>query len=98
MLVRCSNKSCGRARIFNVHNVRDHWRTKRWSDRWRDLPLHFRCAICRARPEPPQWIEDLNGDMAPRAPHACIAPYGINPLAWALAAPDDREGLIKARR
>lgn len=98
MLVRCSNKGCGRARIFNVHDVRDHWKKKRWSDRWCDLPDHFRCALCRSRPEPLQWIEDLARETAPHAPRACIAPYGINPLAWALACPTDREQLIKARR
>lgn len=40
----------------------------------------------------------MNAHAAPGAEQSCIAPYGINPLAWALAAPDDRRKLIKARR
>lgn len=60
--------------------------------------MHFYCAICRSRPELPQWIENMGHPMAPQAEQACLAPYGINPLAWALARPEDRERLIKARR
>ncbi|KKC24837.1 hypothetical protein [Sphingomonas sp. SRS2] len=100
MLVRCSNSQCGRARIFDVRAIRDHWKKKRWSDRFRDVPLHFYCAICRSRPERLQWIEPGPYGLGStiKAPAACLAPFGINPLAWALASPEDRERLIKARR
>jgi hypothetical protein len=98
MLLRCSNPQCGRVRVFRVHEIRDHWRKKRWNDRWKDLPQHFRCAICRSRPSFPQWIENASDMPDIASLRACLAPYGINPLAWALASASDRERLIKARR
>lgn len=98
MLIRCSNPLCKRMRAFEVREIRDFWRKRRWSDRWRDVPLHFACAICRSRPEHPEWISRRIDIPAAGAIEACLAPYGINPRAWALAGPDDRERLIKSRR
>ncbi len=98
MLIRCTNSLCKRMRIFETREIRDYWRKRRWSDRWKDVPQHFKCAICGSRPERPEWVENKVDIPVLGAPLACLAPYGINPRAWALAGPDDRERLIKSRR
>lgn len=95
ILLRCP--ACGRTRIFWVSEIRDHFRKKRWSDRWQDVGRRFRCAICGTRPREPQWVERAL-DVAVLGEQSCLAPYGINPDAWALASPEDRAKLIKARR
>ncbi|MHA3791436.1 hypothetical protein [Sphingomonas sp. YL-JM2C] len=98
MLVRCSNPLCKRMRIFEVREIRDYWRNRGWSDVWRDIPRHFYCVLCGSRPERPDWIERRVDIPVLGAPEACLAPYGIDSRAWALAGPEDRERLIKARR
>lgn len=98
MLIRCANPLCKRMRVFEVREIRDHWRKRRWSDRWRDVPQHFRCALCGMRPEHPEWIEHRADIGAIGAPEACLAPFGIDPRAWALAGADDRQRLIRSRR
>ena len=98
MLIRCTNSLCKRMRVFEVREIRDFWRKRRWSDHWKDVPQHFYCVICGSRPQHPEWIEHRIDISAVGAQEACLAPYGIDARAWALAGPDDRERLIRARR
>ena len=95
MLLTCLR--CGRKRLFDVHELYRHWKAKRWDDRWRAVGRRFICANCRGRADLPYWIEP-GKNILPEWPHACLAPYGINPWAWARAEPHEREKLIKARR